>query len=272
MQQNSVEQLAKHLQHFAGQVTQTFGVAQSQLNMLRRRIAAVEAREKLAAAGRKPAFPVEFRSQFGEDATIWELLGGQLDGFYIECGAFDGYNSAVTYCLEAMGWKGLLVEAMPKCCEECRQRRPGSRVVNAALSKRGSSGTANFTVTDDQYGGMLSFLDKNSSHAQSVRQQSIRTREVTVPLTTMNDLLKDHTGPIDAAVIDVEGGELDLLDGFDLVKHKPRLLLLEDNQRGTDPRLGDYMKTQPYIGVGWVEMSRIYIHKDEEAVIERARL
>lgn len=235
------------------------------------RLAALEAREKLRDFGRTPHLPVEFRAQFGEDALIYDLLSGQTEGFFIEVGAFDGYHYSVTYALEALGWTGLLIEAIPERAEQCRQRRPHSRVVHAALSKRGSTGTVTFNVADDHYGGMLSYLHEDKDHLHDLDAGRIARRQVTVPVTTLNDLLKDHTGPIDVASIDVEGGEVALLDGFDLHKYKPRLLLLEDNTYGRNPALANYMKTQPYTQIAWLEMNRVYARADETEIINRHR-
>jgi FkbM family methyltransferase len=239
--------------------------------LLNQRLAALEAREKLRDLGRIPAMPVEFRAQFGEDALLWDLLGGQTEGFFIEVGAFDGYHYSVTYALEAVGWTGLLIEAIPERAEQCRQRRPRSRVVHAALSKHGSTGTVAFHVADDQYGGMLSYLHDDKDHLRDLDAGRIARRPVTVPLTTMNDLLKDHRGPIDVASIDVEGGELALLDGFDLHRFKPRVLLLEDNTYGANPALANYMQTQPYTQIAWLEMNRVYVRADETDIIRRHR-
>jgi FkbM family methyltransferase len=239
------------------------------IHKLKRNLYRLEAIEKLAAMGRKPAYPVEFRSQFGEDAIIWELLDGQLDGFFIEVGAFDGYNYSVTYALECLGWKGLLIEAIPDRFEQCRQRRTHSRVVHSALASK-HGGEATFSVTEDAFGGMLSYLDPTSSHAKTVSYA--KKKSVTVPLTTMNELLKDHQGEIDVAVIDVEGGEVPLLAGFDLHKYKPKVLLIEDNERGADPALANYMSMMPYVQVAWLEVNRVYVRADlAPALAQRLR-
>lgn len=247
----------------------------SQLNLrdhlITQRIAAIEARERLREIGRPPTMPIEFRAQSGEDAVIWDLLGGQTEGFFIEVGAFDGYHFSVTYALEAIGWKGLLIEAIPERAEQCKARRPNSRVVNAALSRRGSTGTATFNITEDQYGGMLSYLNADKQYLNEMGIADMPKRQVTVPLTTMDDLLAGHTGPIDVASIDVEGGEVQLLQGFDLLKWKPRVLLLEDNSRGRNPALAEYMKTQPYTQIAWLEFNRVYIRADETEILRRHR-
>lgn len=219
----------------------------------------LEAIEKLQSLGKMPTYPVEFRSQFGEDALVWEMFDGQTEGFFIEVGAFDGYNYAVTYALECLGWKGLLIEAIPERAAQCAQRRKHSRVVHSALASK-HGGEATFSVTEDQFGGMLSYLDPNSQHARTVA--GAKKRQVTVPITTMNELLKDHQGEIDLAVIDVEGGEVSLLGGFDLHKYKPKVLLIEDNERGANPALHNYMSMMPYVMVGWLEVNRIYVRAD----------
>lgn len=231
-----------------------------QLLQTRQKVYGLEAREKLAASGRKPRMPLEFRAQYGEDLLIYDVFEGKPEGFFIEVGAFDGYHYSVTYGLEAMGWNGLLIEAIPERAEQCRQRRPHSRVVNAALSRRGSSGTTEFTVTEDQYGGMLSYHTTTKDHLASTAPA--KKTLVSVSLTCMDELLKDHTGEIDVASIDVEGGEVPLLQGFDLHKHRPKLLLLEDNSRGANPALREYMATQPYTLIAWLEVNAVYVRAD----------
>jgi FkbM family methyltransferase len=237
----------------------------------RQRIAALEARQQVVEQGRKPRGRIEFRSQFGEDLWIWDVLGWQTEGFFIEVGAFDGYHYSVTYGLEMAGWNGLLIEALPGPFEKCRQRRPNSRVVNAALGRRGASGTTKFVSVQDQYGGMLSYAEAKSDHARTISENKFRTSTIEAQLTSMDELLKDHSGPIDAAVIDVEGAELDVLDGFNLDKHKPRVLILEDNQMGKNPALGNYMATKPYIFAGWLAVNRLYVRADEEKMLERLK-
>lgn len=261
----NMQQIVNAVRSMEGGLRELF----AQLLRTRRRVYALDAKDRLREAGRTASMPVEFRSQFGEDVMIWDLLDGQLDGFFIEVGAFDGYSCAVTYVLEAVGWTGLLVEAIPERFEQCKSRRKNSRVVHSALGKRGSSGTTTFQIVEDQFGGMLSYHTTTEQHLRMLNNDKRVRNSVTVPLTTMDELLKDHKGRIDVAVIDVEGGELDLLDGFDLSRHKPRVMLIEDN----DPAsrlIENAMMRYPYTQVGWVEVSRVYVHNDEKDVIARA--
>lgn len=227
------------------------------------RLAYLEAMELLRSAGQTPRFPVEFRAQFGEDSLIWSMLGRQMSGFFVEAGAFNGYDYSATYALEAIGWTGLLVEPIPEQASECRTRRPGSQVVNAALSD--TIGTATFNVSDDQYGGMLSKL----AHPDQRYYDALPPGSVNVQTVTLDSILSGHEGPIDAAVIDVEGSELSVLRGFNLEKHRPRVLLIEDNTYGADPAIGDYMSKQPYKMVAWRVVNRVYVHESEREILNQ---
>lgn len=257
---------------------------------LRRRLARAERREmeilhaikplyvsnaerRLADRGAEPRMPIEFRSQFGEDILLDALFDGQTDGFFIEVGAYDGYTYAVTYALESQGWSGLLIEPVPSLHAKAQARRPGARVVNTALSRKGSTGTARFThILGDGADGYdaSSYLEDPGARGFSKRPPKTNVEHVEVPLTTMDDLLADHTGSVDVVVIDVEGGELALLDGFDLERFTPRVILIEDHNLGSDTAILSHLTGRGYIHVCWLSYNRLMIHKDETDLIARA--
>jgi FkbM family methyltransferase len=229
----------------------------------------------LRSQGRTPRHAVEFRSQFGEDILLYNLFEGKTDGYFIEVGAYDGYTYAVTYAFECMGWTGLLVEPIPERFEACKARRPGSRVVHAALSKRGSAGTATFShiVSAKKHYEASSFLPDAVSGKRYMRPPKTDTISLTVPLTTMNDLLAaaPPAGGVDFMVLDVEGGELNLLDGFDLDKYRPRAILIEDQAMGRDTTVLDSLTARGYEHVTWLSYNRLLVRKDEPALLARAK-
>lgn len=229
----------------------------------------------LAAAGRSPRHPVEFRSQFGEDVLLYNLFDGKHTGFFIEVGAYDGYTYAVTYAFECLGWTGLLVEPIPDRFEACKARRPGSRVVHAALSKRGSTGTATFShiVSTKKHYEASSYLPGSVSGKRYMRPPSKGTISLTVPLTTVDDLLASDPpqGGVDFMVLDVEGAELNLLDGFNLEKYRPKAILIEDQAMGRDTTVLDYLVARGYEHVCWLSYNRLLVRKDEPSLLARAR-
>jgi FkbM family methyltransferase len=267
-QQPTLPQLTHQFTRFAGEVQQTISVLATNVLTLKKRLYEMEAVQELAADNRKPRRRPEFRSQHGEDCALWEVLDRQTRGFYIEAGAFDGKAFSVTNAFDAMGWSGLLVEGIPQRAQECKTNRPDARVVHAALGAE-AGGTVKFHVTGDAWGGMLSYVDPNSDHGRQAAASGTAITQVDVPRTSLNELLKDHNGPIDVAVIDVEGGEVEVLKGFDLKRFKPRVMLLEDNNVRERTPLMNYMATQDYHLLGYIEMNRIYVHKDERDLLAR---
>lgn len=271
-QQPTLPQIAHQFQRFAGEVQQTTAQMANSILALKKRLYELEAVQELASDNRRPRGgagrrPV-FRSQAGEDCVIWELLDRQTRGFYVEVGAFDGKSFSVSYAFDAMGWDGLLIEAIPQRAEQCKANRPDARVVHAALGEH-HGGTVKFHVTADAWGGMLSFLDPHSDHARQAAASGTQVTAVDVPKMSMNELLKDHTGPVDVAVIDVEGGEVEVLKGFNLKHFKPRVLLIEENEMKDGTPLLKYMQTQDYHLLGYIGNNRIYVHKEEREILDR---
>ncbi|MBI3416066.1 MAG: FkbM family methyltransferase [Verrucomicrobia bacterium] len=159
-------------------------------------------------------------SQFGEDVLLWDYFQKKPTGFFVEVGANHPTKFSQTWLLEQNGWRGLLVEPLTAKCELLRQQRPGSRVCQVAAGAPEQRGRARFTVAagDD----MLSGLQAQPGVTTAATEE--------VEVRTLDDLLADAGHPpLDLVSIDVEGTELDVLRGFDLARHRPRLVLLEDH-------------------------------------------
>lgn len=225
---------------------------------------------RMGMEGKPARLPLLFKAQNGEDLTLFELFnppGAPLktSGLAIECGAHDGELISVTYILDAMGWDCVLVEPLPDLAAKCRAARPHARIIEAALSKRGSTGTAELGMVvgrEDR-----SFLAGRSHGGRGTSKQ---TRTVTVPLSTMDAALAGETRQVDVLVLDVEGAELSVLDGFDLDRFKPRVMIIEDHSLGEDPALPNYLEPRGYRHMGWIWRNRIFIRTDDPEMQRRA--
>ena len=159
-------------------------------------------------------------SQFGEDVLIWEHFHQKTEGFFVEVGANHPTKFSQTWFLEQRGWRGLLLEPLAAKCELLRQHRPGSRVLQMAAGAPEQTGWARFTVAagDDMLSGLQAQPGVTPASAEEVA------------VRTLDDLLTEAGDPrLDLVSIDVEGTELDVLRGFDLARHRPALVLLEDH-------------------------------------------
>lgn len=241
-----------------------------ELDRLRRGTSRAEALAAMGTTTDGSSLSPDFRSEFGEDSLLWQLLDRQATGFFIEVGAYDGVTLSVSCAFEAMGWTGLLIEAIPERFETCRRSRPRSRVVHAALGKRGSTGTTKFHVARGEGLEVLSYHHTPPEQEREVLKRGAAMQEVEVPLTTMDALLEGHTGPIDFASIDVEGAELDLLDGFDLGKWRPRIIVIEDISAGRNPVLDAKLEASGYVLVAWLGFNQVRVHRSEDTILARA--
>jgi FkbM family methyltransferase len=159
-------------------------------------------------------------SQFGEDVLVWEYFGGRRDGFFVEVGANHPTELSQTWLFEQNGWKGILVEPLARNCEALRAQRPGSRVFQYAVGAPEQRGRAKINVSDAN-GAYSGFVVNEGVVIERVEEVEVRT---------LDDVLADAGNPkIDLVSIDVEGLELQVLQGFDLARHRPAMLLVEDH-------------------------------------------
>jgi FkbM family methyltransferase len=122
--------------------------------------------------------------------------------------------------LEQQGWSGVLVEPNPELFKLLCEQRPGSRVVQAAAGA--------------QTGEVDLLLGVNHLHSTlaPVLGDPLSDKKVRVKLRTLDSILAEAgVAQIDFLSIDVEGMELQVLQGLDLKKFAPQLVLLEEHRR-----------------------------------------
>jgi len=157
------------------------------------------------------------------------------NGFFIEVGANDGYSQSNTYYLEKMlGWHGVLIEGIPELYQRCKQLRSNSLVYNCALVAN------NYTeaTIEMHFANLMSLVSgsRKSTEAESQHitdglkvQNLTQSYTVKVPARTLESILDELPSPvkIDFLSLDVEGYELNVLQGLNLEKYKPRYILVE---------------------------------------------
>jgi FkbM family methyltransferase len=147
------------------------------------------------------------------------FFGGTNSGYFVEVGANQPRELSQTFDLEQQGWTGLLIEPQPGLADELKRQR-SARVFAVACSSRRNAGTR-MTL---HLAGPHSSFDKNLNLA-TVRPHGT----IEVPVRTLDEILIEASAPrIDFISIDVEGHELEVLDGFNLARWAPRLILIED--------------------------------------------
>lgn len=160
-------------------------------------------------------------SQQEEERLVAEFFGGAASGFFVEVGANDPMERSQSWHLEQSGWSGVLVEPQPDLAAALVTTR-SAKVFAAACSSPGNAGRS----LPLHVAGPLSSLHRDRM-APGAQPQHI----IEVPVRTLDDILEEAEAPvpIDLLSIDVEGHELEVLEGFDFEHWQPRLILLEDH-------------------------------------------
>jgi FkbM family methyltransferase len=163
----------------------------------------------------KAIFPYEL-----EDELKLEFFGGSHSGYFVDIGANDPSEGSQTWPFEQLGWEGVLVEPQYDLAERLRQERRAKVYAVACSSPKNSGKSATLNLA-----GIHTSLDPGFFVAG---MQRVGTSNAL--LRTLDEILIDAKAPtpLDFVSIDVEGHELEVLEGFDLDRWRPRLILIED--------------------------------------------
>lgn len=163
-----------------------------------------------------------------EKRNIQKFFNHRKGGFFIEVGANDPCNeSSQTYHLEkGLQWQGILIEPLAELFEGMETQRPLSKTHAVACTSPDKCGTVVMRIPVGGQGEQLG----HAALAEHDTQSGGRYSERRVEAVTLDSILQQHgVEKVDFISIDVEGGELDVLRGFNLKRYRPGLILIEDH-------------------------------------------
>jgi len=174
--------------------------------------------------------PSQYKCQIPNLEEIYEKhFGFKTDGTFVEVGAFDGVSWSNSFGLAVAGWKGLMLEPQPDYFIQCTQNYenfPNVKVINMCAG--------NYAGDIELYTGFSLATTKkemveiynNTEWFKGVLKEE---NHITSKIDTLNSILDNNnieTG-FDLLVVDVEGAELSVLEGLDIVKWKPKMAIIE---------------------------------------------
>ena len=165
-----------------------------------------------------------------ENKIVSEFFGNKQNGCFVEVGANEPtHHGSQTWHLEKnLNWGGVLVEPIPELAEKCRSERQNAKVFECACIATDKKENISFYIPiaseQDEELFARSAIGKNIDDGKFSQH-----KKITVEARSLNSILQEtNTNNIDLLSIDVEGAELDVLQGLDLQRFKPSLILLED--------------------------------------------
>ena len=189
------------------------------------------------------AWKVKYVGQNKMDMEIAKYLNWE-NGYFIELGASDGIKFSNTLHLDLYhGWKGVLIEPSPIEFQKLiRNRSKRNSFVNCACVEK--------SFKDDTleliYSGLMT-IDMNhklgieypEDHAKIGSEFiDVETYRFEVKASTLTDVLVECNSPseIDFLSLDVEGSELNVLNGLDFNFFTIKYILIETREKETIER------------------------------------
>ncbi|XP_071557039.1 LOW QUALITY PROTEIN: uncharacterized protein [Temnothorax nylanderi] len=150
----------------------------------------------------------------GQSTVIREIFNDTKNGFFIECGAYDGEMRSNTLFLERFnGWSGLLIEADPINFTKMLQKNRKAYLSPTCLSVTKSPTVASFLMARNI--GRLHEPENTTENAPAENTLDVaytgeHIRVQCLPLTLYIAALGVKT--VDYFSLDIEGNEIDVLE------------------------------------------------------------
>jgi FkbM family methyltransferase len=160
-------------------------------------------------------------AQNHEDILLWRALKHIKTGFYVDVGANDPSDDSVTKLFYERGWSGINIEPSQEVYANLCQER--SRDINLCCAVGAHEGLTTFYDVPTRG---WSTSDPGIGEYRRSQDHAVDTREV--PIHRLDGLLEKYCeGPLHFLKIDVEGAEANVLQGLDLHRFRPWILLIE---------------------------------------------
>lgn len=158
-----------------------------------------------------------------EDLTLWRSLQLFGPGYYIDVGANHPTHDSVTRALYERGWRGINIEPVAAYYQALAAERIDDINLCMAVGAREELLTLH-EIADTG----LSTLD--TAVAEQNRRAGMQVTPYQVPVRRLVDICAEHLAedrPLHFLKIDVEGFEMQVLEGMDFQRWRPWIVLLE---------------------------------------------
>lgn len=180
---------------------------------------------RLRASGPAPGY----HSQIAQDYFLdRHVFAGRTGGVFVDVGANDGVSLSNSLFFEAdRSWTGVCIEPQPDVFIRLSEKR-SALCVQAAIGE--TPGTMPFVVGEGE-GAMLSGLrDSYDSRHWTRIERYGQTKTIEVEVRRLDEVLRSsNIDRVDLLSIDVEGGELGVINSINLAEVGWPIVVMENN-------------------------------------------
>ncbi|CAM8344509.1 fkbM_fam, methyltransferase, FkbM family [Candidatus Methylopumilus planktonicus] len=213
-----------------------------------------------------------FEKFYGEkevDKSIREIFFADYSyhGTFLEVGAAGPEFLSMSKHYRENGWRVIAVEPNPDFCKLHHQI--GYEVLQYACGDHDEDNVEFFVVDSqsaDYLGGKISYESFSSLGIKEPYRnlkKNISQRKIIVKLRRLDTILNTHTPnveQIDILSVDVEGWELEVLDGLNISKYRPRVIIIEN--LFSENHYLSYLKAKDYILWKRAHPNDVFIRSD----------
>ena len=157
-------------------------------------------------------------SHWGIDLIITKLLNSKNKGIYIDVGCHHPFLNNHSYLLYKSGWEGINIDIDYNSIDMFNFFRKSDVNIQTAVT--------------DHKGEVDLFFYHNRAAKNTISKEfgSDAKEQKKINSDTLNNIIENSKfkdSKIDFVSIDVEGNEMNVLNGYNLKKYKPKLILLE---------------------------------------------
>ena len=204
------------------------------------------------------------------DLIVDYIFKYKNDGFYIDVGCQHPISNNNTYILYKKGWNGINIDLDKKNIDLFNISRPDDTNINTAVSDK--SGNVNLFYYHD--GSPINTINSQNADYQKNKFKKIKL----IKSETLNKILANinFNKKVDYLNIDVEGHELNVLKGFNILKYRPSIISIEyldyemkqlelknnNLENIINSNIYKYLIQNEYFFVNWVHGDLIFAHKN----------
>ncbi len=172
-----------------------------------------------------------YSDSFGEDLFVNNYFSEVNEGFYIDIGCNQPKINSLTYLLFKKGWRGMNFDISERCInlyKFFRDRDTSLNISIGSIQKQVNSfifyENCTMNTVDESFKNFTSKSVNKDPEVKKINQK------------TLNQILYENKiKRIDYLNIDVEGYEMNVLNGFSISQYKPLLVSIEIHDNDCPP-------------------------------------